>query len=182
MAGNDNPRGRKLAGPRVRYRARVLPRRLVCALAMAASLAVVACGSGKSSSSTSRVDFKSGFATNHKDFGALVTEIARDIKGAGSKSDADLAKEFGDLATRADQEASQLSDLTTPSKYSKRVTSLVAGFHAVKTDLSRIATAATKNDAASAQAAARALLADAAKVKTADTSLSKDLGLTKPQS
>ena len=149
---------------------------------MAAPLAVAGCGSGKSSSSTSRVDFKTGFASSHKDLGVLAAAIANDIKGAGSKSDKQLAKEFGALATRADQEATRLSGLTVPAKYSKRVTTLVAGFHSVNADLTKIATAATKHDAASAQTAARAVLIDAAKVKTTDTSLSKDLGLSTPHS
>jgi hypothetical protein len=165
----------------VRYRARVISGRLVCALALAASVAVAGCGSGKSSSSTSRVDFKTGFAASHKEFGVLVTEIAKDITGAGSKTDAQLAKEFGGLATRADQQASQMAALTAPSKYAKRMTSMVAGFHALKVDLSTISSAATKGSAQGAETATRALLTDAAKIKTADTSLSKDLGLLKAQ-
>ena len=166
----------------MRYRARVISGRLVCALAVVASLAVAGCGSGKSSSSISQVDFKTGFAANHKAFGVLVTEIAKDLTGAASRTDAQLATEFGGLATRADQEASQLADLTAPSKYSKRMGTLVTGFHALKADLSTISTAATKHNAQSAETATRALLTDAAKIKTADTSLSKDLGLLKAQS
>ena len=178
MGGNDRARGGPWLTPCVRYGARVIPRRLVCALAMAASLTMAGCGSGNSSSSTSRVDFKTGVATSHKEFGALAIEIGDDIKGAGSKTDKQLAKEFAALATRADLEASRLAALRVPPKYSKRVTSLVAGYRAVKADLSKVATAATKHDATSAQTAARALLGDAAKVKTADTSLSKDLGIS----
>ena len=165
----------------MRYRARVISGRLVCALAVAASLAVTGCGSGKSSSSISRVDFKTGFAANHKEFGVLVTAIAKDLTGAASRTDAQLAKEFGGLATRADQEASQLADLTAPSKYSKRMSTLVTGFHALKADLSTISSAATKHNAQSAETATRELLTDAAKIKTADTSLSEDLGLPKAQ-
>lgn len=165
----------------MRYRARVISGRLVCALAVAVSLAVTGCGSGKSSSSISQVDFKTGFAANHKAFGVLATEIAKDLTRAASRTDAQLATEFGGLATRADQEASQLAHLTAPSKYAKRMGALVTGFHALKTDLSTISTAATKHNAQSAETATRALLTDAAKIKTADTSLSKDLGLLKPQ-
>jgi hypothetical protein len=57
------------------------------------------------------------------------------------------------------------------------VTALVAGCHALKADLSKLSTAATHNDTTIARMATRALLTDAAKVKTADTSLSKALGL-----
>jgi hypothetical protein len=149
----------------------------VCALAMTVAVAVAGCGSGKSSSSASQVDFKAGFATSQKAFRKLGTDIAKDITGAGAKTDAVLAKEFDGLATRAEQQARQLAALKAPAKYTQRMTSLVAGFHAIKADLSKIATAATNHDASSAEAATRALLADAAKIKTADVSLSKALGL-----
>jgi hypothetical protein len=165
----------------VRYGARVISVRPVCALAVTASIAVAGCGSGKSSSSISRVDFKTGFAANHKEFSAFATAIAKDLTGAGSKTDAQLATEFDGLATRADQQASQLADLTPPSKYAKRMGTLVTGFHALKADLSTISTAATKHNAQSAETATRTLLTDAAKIKSADTSLSKDLGLVKAQ-
>jgi hypothetical protein len=149
---------------------------------MTACLAIAGCGSGKSSSSTSPVNFKAGFAASHKEVGTLATEIATDIRAAGSRTDDQLAKEFGTLAARADQQARRLANLTAPSKYSKQVKGLITSFRAVKADLSKIATAATRNDAASAQTAARALLTDAAKVKTADASLSKDLGLPRQHS
>jgi hypothetical protein len=165
----------------VRYRARVTPGRLVCAVAVAASVAVAGCGSSKSSSSASKVDFKTGFATSQTEFRELGTDIAKDITGAGSKTDAQLAKEFDGLATRAGQQASQLAALDAPATYGKRVTRLVAGFHAIKGDLSKISTAATDHDASGAEGATRALLTDAATIKTADTSLSKDLGLPPAQ-
>jgi hypothetical protein len=160
---------------------RVFNRKLACALTMAATVAAAGCGSSKSSSSSSHVDFKSGFAASHKAFRQLGTDIAKDIAGAGTKTDAELAKEFRGLARRADGQATQLAALAAPSKYTQRMGNLVAGFHSLKLDLSKIATAATKHDASSAGTATRALLVDAAKIKTADTSLSKDLGLPAAQ-
>lgn len=150
-------------------------------MAMVGSVAVTGCGSGKSSSSTSQVDFKTGFAASQKDFRTLGTDIAKDITAAGSKTDTQLAKEFTGLSTRAGQQATQLAALKPPVKYTKRVTSLIAGFQGLTTDLSRISTAATQHDASGAETATRSLLVDAAKIKTADTSLSKDLGLPAAQ-
>lgn len=161
----------------MRYGARVISGRLLCALAMTTAIAVAGCGSSKSSSSSSQVDFKAGFATSQKQFRKLGTDIAKDITGAGAKTDAELAKEFRALAARAEQQAGELTALEVPAKYTKRVASLVAGFHGIKADLSKISTAATDHDASSAEAATRALLTDAAKIKAADVSLSKDLGL-----
>ncbi len=140
-------------------------------------MAIAGCGSGKSSSSTSQVDFKTGLATTQQAFRKLGTDIAKDITGAGTKTDTQLAKEFGGLATRAGQQATQLAALKAPARYTQRMTNLVAGFHAIKIDLAKISTAATQHDATSAETATRSLLVDAAKIKTADTSLSKDLGL-----
>jgi hypothetical protein len=144
---------------------------------MMATLLVAGCGSGTSSSSASQARFKAGFATSQREFRKLGTDLAKDITRAASRTDSQLAKEFGALARRARDQAAQLAALHPPAKYAKRIASLVAGFHATQADLSKIATAATNHDASSAESATRELLTDAAKIKTADTSLSNDLGL-----
>lgn len=151
-------------------------------MAVAASLAVAGCGSGKSSSSTttSQLAFKTALANSQRGLRSLITDIAKDIAGARSRDDAQLAKEFAALSTRAGRRASQLDGIKAPRKYAKTMAGLVSGVHAVKADLVKISTAAHSNDASTAQAAARALLTDAAKVKTADVSLSKALGLSQP--
>jgi hypothetical protein len=144
---------------------------------MAASILLAGCGSSTSSSSSSRVAFKTGFAASHREFGDLVTQVAKDIKSASSKTDAQLAKEFRGLATRAGRQSSQVAAMTAPAQYAKRMTTIVAGFHALKGDLSTISSAATKHSAQGAETATRNLLTDAAKIKTADTSVAQALGL-----
>ena len=68
------------------------------------------CGSNSSSSSSaSRAEFKAGFATSQREFRKLGTTLAKDITRAGSRTDAQLAKEFGALATRARQQAADLA-------------------------------------------------------------------------
>ena len=146
-------------------------------LALAAGIAVAGCGSSGKSSTTSQVSFKSGFATSQQDFRALGTDIAKDITGAGKKTDAAIATEFQKLATRANQQADQLAALHAPARYKKQVASLISGFHAVKADLANIATAAKGHNASNAEAATRELLRDAATIKTADNALSRALGL-----
>jgi hypothetical protein len=54
---------------------------------------------------------------------------------------------------------------------------LKARFTTVATDLSEIATAATKGDPQAAKAATEKLVQDAAKVKSSDTALTGALGL-----
>ena len=154
-------------------------RRLACAVALA-GIAAAGCGSGGKSSTTSQATFKRGFATSQTEFRQLGTDIAKDITGAGNKTDAALATEFGNLAKRADQQATRLTTLHVPAKLQKQVARMVAGFHAVKGDLSKISAAAVHHDAAGAEAATRSLLTDAATVKTADVALSKALGLPAP--
>jgi hypothetical protein len=149
-------------------------------VALAAAIAAAGCGSSGKSSTTSQVSFKSGFATSQQDFRRLGTDIAKDITGAGNKTDAAIATEFGKLATRARQQADQLAALHAPARDRKQVASLISGFHAVRADLANIATAATHHNASNAQAATRELLRDAATIKTADNALSKSLGLPAP--
>lgn len=157
-----------------------MKRRSACALALAAGIAAAGCGSNGKSSTTSQVSFKSGFATSQRDFRALGTDIAKDITGAGKKTDAAIAAEFDKLATRAGQQAAQLDSLHVPARYKNQVAKLFTGFHAIKNDLSNIATAATHHNASNAEAATRELLRDAAMIKTADVALSKALGLPAP--
>jgi hypothetical protein len=157
-----------------------LNRRLACAVALAAGIATAGCGSSGKSSTTSQVSFKSGFATTQREFRQLGTEIAKDINGAANKTDAELANEFTALAKRTDQQATQVDALGAPAQYEKPVARMSAGLHALKGDLSKISTAASHHDASSAEAATRALLGDAATVKTADVALSKALGLPAP--
>ena len=149
-------------------------------VALAAGIALGGCGSSGKSSTTSQVSFKTGLATSQQDFRKLGTDIAKDITGAGNKTDAAIAREFSNLATRAGQQANQLAGLDVPARYHKQVASLISGFHAVKADLANIATAATHHNASNAQAATRELLRDAATIKTADNALSESLGLPAP--
>jgi hypothetical protein len=160
----------------------VINRRVLCAVAMTASVTAAGCGGSSGKASTaSHVDFKTGFVASQQDFRTLGTEIAKDITGAGTKSDAQLGKEFSALSTRAGQQATQLAALRPTAKYKSQMTTLVGGFHSLRGDLSKISTAATDHDAPAAQTATRSMLADAAKIKTADTVLSKALGLPPTQ-
>jgi hypothetical protein len=160
----------------------VINRRVICAVAMTASVTGAGCGgSGGKASTASHVDFKTGFAASQQNFRRLGTDIVKDITGAGKKSDAQLAKEFSTLATRAGQPSTQLAALQPPARYKSRMTSLVSGFHSLRGDLSKISTAATDHDASIAETATRSMLTDAAKIKTADTALSKALGLPATQ-
>jgi hypothetical protein len=147
---------------------------MLISAATAAGLALAGCGG---SSGPSLSTFKSGYSADKTQFRKLGTDLGSEITGAKQKTDAELATELGALAARAKQQASQLSKLNPPSKYKTELSSLVTGFNAVGSDLTVIAAAAAKHDAATAGSTTKTLLRDAATVKTADTSLTKALGL-----
>jgi hypothetical protein len=142
--------------------------------ALAIALTLAGCGGG---SGPSRAAFKRDFAASQKQFRQLGTTIVAEIRGAGAKSDTTLATDFHALAARATRQGSGLSKLQPPAQYKRGVATMVSGFHALGGDLSKIAAAATQHDPTTARAATNAMLADAAKIKSADTAVSKSLGL-----
>jgi hypothetical protein len=145
-------------------------------VAAATCLALAACGGSSSSSSStaSLSTFKTGFSTDQTQFRAYGTQLGKDITGAGSKTDDELATELSALATRAKQQASHIAQLNPPAKYKQQVDDMVAAFGAVSTDLTNISSAAAKHDAKGAEAATKTLVTDAA--------MSKALGLKVPAS
>ena len=147
------------------------------AAAVAACVLVVAGCGGSSSSQPSLSAFKTGFVAEKTAFRKLGLDLQQEITGAKSKTDAQLATEIGALATRASQQADGLAKLKPPAKFKTQLSNLVASFRSVSTDLRAIAAAAVKHDAATARAATTTLLADAAKVKSADDAITKGLGL-----
>jgi hypothetical protein len=146
----------------------------VVAGAITLALAVAGCGG---SSAPSLSAFKAGFKTDKATFRQLGLDLQKAITGAQAKTDAQLATEISGLASRASAQASAIAKLNPPAKYKADAHQLAAGFRAVSADLSAIAHAAVKHDAATAKSATVTLLHDAAKVKTSDDAITKGLGL-----
>ncbi len=142
---------------------------------MAALVAVALAGCG--SSAPSLTVFKAGFKADKARFRKLGLDLESAIGGAKTKTDAQLAAELRPLSARARQQATQLAKLNPPAKYKHNVAEVRAGFDAISVDLKRIAVAATHNDAHTASAATRALIADATRVHTADVAISGALGI-----
>ena len=150
--------------------------RTMALAAVIAALALGGCGAG-GSSPPSLSAFKSGFTVEKSAFRQLGLDLQKAITGAKTKTDAQLAVEISSLSTRASAQASRLAKLKPTPKYTANLAKLVAGFRSVSSDLHAIATAAVKHDAASARTATMTLLADAAKVKSADDAIAHGLGL-----
>ena len=148
--------------------------RVVAAAAVILALALAGCGG---SAGPSLSTFKKGFAAQKASFRQLGLDLQSAITGAKAKTDAQLATEIGGLAARASSQATSLAKLNPPAKYKQPLNSLVAGFRSVATDLRAIASAAVTHDATQAKTATETLLGDAAKVKTADDTITKGLRL-----
>jgi soluble cytochrome b562 len=144
-------------------------------IASAALLAMLAGCGGSSGPSLS--SFKQGFVADKAQFSKLGTDLGAAVRGAGAKSNTELAAEFGALSSRATQQAALLRQLKPPSKYKTEVASLASGIDIVATNLHTIAAAATAGDPKAARAAAETLAENAAKVKAADQAVSSQLGL-----
>jgi hypothetical protein len=143
------------------------------------SSAATAAGATSTSASTgSSAAFKRSFGASKAKFKKLGTDLASDVEHANTKTDAQIAAEFAELATRARQQATELSRLTVPATYQTPITALITGFNSVAADLTAISRAGVSHSVKSAETATRKLLADAAKVKAADNSVSKGLGLS----
>jgi hypothetical protein len=145
--------------------------RAAAVVATLSALAITACGS----SAPSLTAFKSGFEIDRAQFRKLGQDLETTVGGAGNKTDAQLAAELQPLAARAREQAAQLAKLQPPASYKANLDKLVNGFDAIAVDLTRIAAAATTNDAQAADAATRALVADATTVKTADLAIANRL-------
>ena len=150
--------------------------RAVASAAVIAALALAGCGSS-SPTQPSVSAFRSGFRAEKAAFRQLGLDLQKTITGAKVKTDAELATEISALSRRASQQAAQLEKLNPPAKFKTSLARLVTGFRAVSTDLTSIAAAAVKHSGAAAKTATETLLADAAKVKTADDAITKGLGL-----
>lgn len=150
--------------------------RAVASATVIAALALAGCGSSSPAQPSLSV-FKSGFRSEKVVFRQLGLDLQRTIVGAKAKTDTQLATEIGALSGRTSQQASRLAKLKPPAKFKTPLQQMVGGFRAVSADLKLIATAAVKHDGAAAKSATETLLADSAKVKSADDALTKGLGL-----
>ena len=141
------------------------------------SITIGTAATTSTSTSTGAADFTSGFAASKATFKKLGADLGSEVQHAGTKTDAQIATEFAALATRARQQAAGLAQLTPSPRYRAPIAALISGFTAVAADLTAISKAGVSHSVKTAETATRKLLADAAKVKAADTSVSKGLGL-----
>jgi hypothetical protein len=141
------------------------------------AVVIAGCGSSSSSSGPSLSQFKSSFATEKSQLKSLGRDVAAGIQTASTKTNPQIATEFGSLASRATKLAAAIAKLKAPATYSSEVSRLSSNLANAGADLKTIAAAANAGDAAKAKSTASKLVQAAATVKSVDDSLSKALGL-----
>ncbi|HEX7610970.1 MAG TPA: hypothetical protein VF380_09870 [Solirubrobacteraceae bacterium] len=158
--------------------------RRVTPIFLVALLALAGCGSSTSSSTSSTPtvsSFKTTFAAEKAQLGALGKDVGGAVEGASKQTDTALATQFQSLASRATALAGSLGQLSAPAQYKAELAALQSSVTQVAGALHSIEAAAAAHDAAAAKAAAETLVADAQQVKTDDLALSGKLGLPTTQ-
>jgi hypothetical protein len=119
-------------------------------------VALVACGK------STEEKYKDGFAPVDRGLVALGDDVAQGLRSA---NDAGLAAEFAGYARRLGALRERLDALEAPGRLSGDHEALLAAMTATRADLSEIAAAARRADAAAAGAAATGLVRSAARLE-----------------
>jgi hypothetical protein len=130
-----------------------------------------ACGGGGSSDWTAT--FQNGFSSVGNMFRSTSQAIGTAIQQAPSRTDAQLAAEFHDLAQRWQSDLNRLEPLKPPSSVASAFNKMTAAATQAETDLNAIAGAAGRHDASAARQAASSLVTDVLAAKSASTTIAK---------
>jgi hypothetical protein len=125
------------------------------------------CGDNKSK------DFRTDYNKIVREYSSLPVDVGTAIRGASSKSDKQLATQFGDLSDRISQEVAKLKKLDPPDGAKNEFDAFVGGLDKVGGDLRSISDAAKAHSSSRAKAGARALLQDAKQVSRQEDALKK---------
>lgn len=148
--------------------------KVVSATVLAAVLALATgCGSSSSSSDT----FKKSYQSITTQLQQTSAAIGSAIQGAPSKTDAQIHSTFQALATRWQNQLSQLSALKPPSDLAAKFNTLTSAAGRVESDLSAIVAAAAIHSKTNAEQAAASLVNDAVATRSADAPIRQKLGL-----
>ncbi len=133
---------------------------LVLLAALAAAIGLAACGGGDSA--PTKAEYQEAFQPVNEEIKTLGQEVGDAIVNAKGKSDADLAAQFKDLATRTTTAATSVGELEPPDDEAiqKDQDALEAALNQGARDLTSIASAAEAGNAKTAAAAVAKLAAD----------------------
>lgn len=138
---------------------------------------VLASGCGGSSSSDQTAKFKAGLSPVVNQFGQVSMDVGTAITKAPSQTDGQIAATFHDLATRWQNQLSQLETLKPPSNLAADFNTLTAAATRAETDLNAVVTAAETHSRSAATQASASMVTDIAAAKAASTTLTDKLGI-----
>ncbi len=148
------------------------PARLAAVVTVALALAVSACGSSDSGDDAAAT-FKKDYQAESVTLKAVGDDLGTAISGASGMTDAEVAKTFGALATRAHDSADRLKDLEPTDETKATLTKLENAVEKAAGDLDTITAAARTNNPDAAKTAAAALVTASAPIRDARAELDK---------
>ena len=138
----------------------------ITVVALAVSLPVAACGGGEDDES-----FKEDYNAAVKPLTELNSDIGESLGGAGEQSNETIAKEFDNLASKAQQTRDNLADLEPPEDAKDEFDNLVSALQDGTDDLKAVAEAAKSGNPTAAQRAAQDLVESGTEIQKAETAL-----------
>jgi hypothetical protein len=145
-------------------------------VALSAAIAVLG-GCGGSSASDQTAKFKQGYASVSGELRQTSVAIGKAIQQAGSRTDAQIAATFHQLATRWQNALSQLETLKPPADLATAFHTVSDGASRAETDLNAIVSAAATHSKSAATQAAGNLVSDITTAKSASTKITQKLGI-----
>ncbi len=137
----------------------------VLALGCALALSSAACGEDENNA------FKEDYNAAVKPLSELNTDIGNSIGGAAGKSNDAIAKEFQQLADKAQETRDNLAELEPPEDAKSSFDELLSSLEQGTDDLRAVATAAKEGDPAAARQASQDLVASGKEIQQAETAL-----------
>lgn len=150
--------------------------RVLALAALGAAIAGLG-GCGGSSASDQTATFKKDYASVSGQLRQTSIAIGTAIQNASSQTDAQLAITFRQLATRWQNELSQLKTLKPPANLAADFNTVSDGATRAETDLNAIASAAATHSKSAATQAAASLVSDISTAKAASTTITTKLGI-----
>jgi hypothetical protein len=145
---------------------------------LAAAAVLAGCGGGGGSSSTDQTaTFKTALTPVVDQLRETAKGIGAEIQQAPSQSDAQIGSSFSQLASRWQQQLSQLETLRPPAKIGAEFHSLADAAGRVEADLTAIVAAAHTHSKSAAEQAAASLVTDVLSAKAASTKVTDQLGI-----
>ena len=141
-------------------------------VAILATALVAACGG---SSNNQAAHFKSGYVSTANQLKQVSIDIGKEIQQAPKQTDAQVLAAFRGLATRWQNDLSQLQTLKPPSNLATDFNTVTGAASRVEADLNAIVSAAGTHSASAAEQAAASLVGDIQTAKTASTRITNNL-------